>query len=316
MKEFTSKLLSLFKRSTDLRLSVDLTPADQLLHAFESFKTPMFVILDNLDDLLTSSSQNEAMLNFTIDVLQRCPNLRLLTTTRGSVEFISLRVKEFDSFRLKPLDAQSSERLVLKLLPQPTTGGLQGQISRMCGNVPLAIRLLCCLVKDNPREFLDEIRNGSEYILDVIDDADHPQDARLKGLIQALFNKLPNVEKEAFISLSVFRGAEFGLDAGIAVVGGSKLHAMRKIKNLKKKSLIDDNSDRKMHAMHPLIQSFALEKGQNEMKNVLASSRARFLKYYDEIFHCVKTLFGKTTAKFIFASTGGISWLNGRLSRR
>ena len=187
----------------------------------------------------------------------------------------------------------------------------------MCGNVPLAIRLLCCLIKDNPREFLDEIRNGSEYILDVIDDADYPQDARLKGLIQALFNKLPNVEKEAFISLSsVFRGAEFGLDAGIAVVGGSKLHAMRKIKNLKKKSLIDDNSDRKMHAMHPLIQSFALEKGQNEMKNVLASSRARFLEYYDEVFHCVKTLFGKTTAKFIFASTGGISWLHGRLPRR
>ena len=57
MKEFTSKLLSLFKRSTDLRLAVDLTPADQLLHTFESFKTPMFVILDNLDDLL----KNEAM---------------------------------------------------------------------------------------------------------------------------------------------------------------------------------------------------------------------------------------------------------------
>ena len=293
MKEFTSKLLSLFGRSTDFHRTVNLTPSDQLLHAFGEIKARMFVILDNLDDLLTSSSQKDTMLNFTIDVLQRCPNMYLLTTTRGSLEFLTLRVKEFDSLRVKPLDAKSSASLILKLLPQPTTADLQSQISRMCGNVPLAIRLLCSLIKDSPREFLDEIFNGSACFLDVIDDTDYPDDVRLNELIQILFNKLSDVEKEAFISLSVFGGAEFSLDAGIAIVGGRKFSSKRNIESLKKKSLIDVDGVGEMYAIHPLIQSFALKKGQNEMKNALASSRARFLEYYINLFERLNMRFLK-----------------------
>ena len=300
MREFTSKLLSLFGRSADFHRTANLTPSDQLLQAFGGMKARMFVILDNLDDLLTSSSEKEAMLNFTIDVLQRCPNLRVLTTTRVSLEFLTLRVQKFDSFRLKPLDVQSSASLILKLIPQPITVDIQSQISRMCGNVPLAMRLLCGLIKDSPREFLDEISNGSTCFLDVIDNADYPHDVRLKELIHILFNKLSDVEKEAFISLSVFGGVEFSLDAGIAIVGGRKFHAKRNIESLKKKSLIDVDGVGEMYAIHPLIQSFALKKGQNEMKNVLASSRARFLEYYINLFERLNMRFlnGDSMAAF------------------
>ena len=293
MKEFTSKLLSIFGHSTDFHRTANLTPSDQLLHAFGGIKARMFVILDNLDDLLTSSSQKDTMLNFTIDVLQRCPNMHLLTTTRGSLEFLTLRVQEFDSLRIKPLDAKSSASLILKLLPQLTTADLQSQISRMCGNVPLAIRLLCGLIKDSPREFLDEISNASACFLDVIDDADYPDDVRLKELIQILFNKLSYVEKEAFISLSVFGGAEFDQDAGIAIIGGIKFQAKQSIESLKKKSLIDVDGFGKIYAIHPLIQSFAFEKGQNEMKNVLASSKSRFLEYYINFFQRLNMRFLK-----------------------
>ena len=168
----------------------------------------------------------------------------------------------------------------------------------MCGNVPLAIRLLCSLIKDSPQEFLDEIVNGSECLLDVIDDDGFPPDARLKELIQSLFNKLSDVEKGAFVSLSVFGGAEFGLDAGIAIVGGSKFHAKRSIESLKKKSLID--IDGETCAIHSRIQSYALEKGQNEMKNVLASSRTRFLEYYTQLFQFLNMRFltGDSTTAF------------------
>ena len=291
MKEFTSKLLGLFGRSSNLHHTVNLTPADQLLRAFESISEPLFIILDNLDELLTSSSQNEEMLNFIIEVIQQCPSMRLITTTRRFPDFFNFRVEEFHSLRLKPLEAQASASLILKLLPQSATADLQSQISRMCGNVPLAIRLLCSLIKDSPGEFLDEIRNGAECFLDVIDGADYPHDFRLKELIQILFKKLSDVEKGAFISLSIFGGAEFGLDAGRAIVGGSKFHANKNIESLKKKSLIDVDSE--MYSIHPLIQSFALEKGQNEMKNVLASSRARFFEYYINLFQSLNIRFLK-----------------------
>ena len=289
MKEFTSKLLGQFGRLIDLHPCVNIEPTDQLLHVFGSIKARMFVILDNLDDILTPRNQKEAMLNFIIDVLQRCPYVKLLTTTRESLQFVNLRVKEFvDSLRLKPLDAESSSSLVLKLIPTTKTD-LRSQISKMCGNVPLAIRLLCSLIEDSPQEFLDEILNGSECLLDVIDDDDFPPDARLKELIRTLFNKLSDVEKGAFVSLSLFGGAEFGLEAGIAIVGGSKREANSSIKSLKKKSLIDIVDE--MCEIHPLIQSFASEKGQNEMESVLESSRTRFFEYYINLFEKLNTRF-------------------------
>ena len=70
------------------------------------------------------------MLNFRVKVLQRCPKLDLLTTTRGSLEFITLRVQEFDSLKLKPLDAQPSASLIVKLSPQQTTADLQANIKQ------------------------------------------------------------------------------------------------------------------------------------------------------------------------------------------
>ena len=288
MKEFPSKLLGLFGRLIDLHPCVNIEPTDQLLHVFGSIKAQMFVILDNLDDILTPRNKKEAMLNFIIDLLQRCPYVKLLTTTRESLEFVTLLVQDFGSLRLKPLDAQSSSSLVLKLI-QTTKADLPSQISKMCGNVPLAIRLLCSLIKDSPQEFLDEILNGSECFLDVIDDDDFPPDARLKELIRTLFNKLSDVEKGAFVSLSLFGGAEFGLEAGIAIVGGSKREANSSIKSLKKKSLIDINGE--MCEIHPLIQSFASEKEQNEMESVLESSRTRFFEYYINLFEKLNTRF-------------------------
>ena len=101
MKEFTSKLLGLFGRSSNLHHTVNLTPADQLLRAFESISEPLFIILDNLDELLTSSSQNEEMLNFIIEVIQRCPSMRLITTTRRFPDFFNFRVEEFHSLHSK-----------------------------------------------------------------------------------------------------------------------------------------------------------------------------------------------------------------------
>ena len=99
MKGFTSKLLGSVGSSIDLHRTV--YPVDQLLHSFGSITTQIFLILHNLDDLLTSGRQKETMLNFIVGVLQQCLNLGLLTTTRGSLEFITLRVQEFDSLKLK-----------------------------------------------------------------------------------------------------------------------------------------------------------------------------------------------------------------------
>ena len=290
MKGFISKVLGLFGRATDSSQDANLTAEDVLLRAFECIKVQVFVILDNLDDLLSTSDQKQVMLDFITCLLHRCPNVFLLATTRESLEFIS-RMKEFGSLRLQPLDTVSSQILIRNILHSGATADIQNRVSKLCGNIPLAIKLLCSLIKDNPREFLEEISRGSECILDVLDDPFSSTDARLKGLIQVSFSKLSIVEKEAFISLSVFEGAEFGLDAGIAIVGGVKIKAKRHIQILERKSLIDVNDGCQLYAIHPLIQSFARQKAEKEMTNVLALTKARFNEYYISLFESLNSSF-------------------------
>ena len=291
MEEFFSKLLPLFRYVPESNRNM--SAADEILFAFRSIEIQVFLILDNLDDLLTSSDKKAAVLNFIIDVLSHCSNVFFLTTTREYLEFMSHRV-EFDSLRLKPLDAPSSRSLILKFLPSKQPADIINKILRMCGNVPLAMRLLCSIIKSNPGEFLDEICDGSECLLDVLDDPNVSDDARLKQLIQVTFDRLSIVEKEAFVCLSVFDGTGFELDAGIALVGGRKFHAERNIKSLEMKSLIERNGDfGKMYAFHPLIQSFASQKGEEDMKNVLLSSKNRFHEFYIDLFHDINLRFLK-----------------------
>ena len=293
MEKFFSKLLGFFARAPESNHHENMSPADEILRAFESMNIRVFVILDNLDDLLTCSVQKEEVLKFITDVLSRCTNVFFVITTRESLEFIAHRI-EFDSLRLKPLDEQSSQNLILKFLPSTTPADIQSQILRMCGNVPLAIRLLCNLIKDNPQEFLNEICHGSEDLLDILDDPNVSDDARLKKLIQVTFNKLSTIEKEAFVCLSVFDDAGFELDAGIAIVGGRKLQAKRNIESLERKSLIEGNADCcKTYAFHPFIQSFASQKGEEDMKNVLLSSKNRFHEFYIDLFHDLNSRFLK-----------------------
>ena len=283
MEKFFSTLLGFFGRPPEFD---DMSSVDKILRAFESMNSRVFLILDNLDDLLTTSVQKREVLKFITGVLPRCPNVVFLTTTREFMKFISDRVKEFDSLRMKPLDVQSSQSLILKFLPSTTPLDIQEKVLKICGNVPLAVRLLCNLIKDGPREFLDEICECSEGLLDVLDDPDFSDDARLKQLIQVTFSRLSTDEKKAFASLSVFDGTGFELDAGIGIVGGRKFKAKRIIENLERKALIEGNGNcGKMYAFHPLIQSFALQKGEEDMKDVLLSSKDRFHEFYIDLFH-------------------------------
>ena len=154
---------------------------------------------------MTCSVQRGKVLKFITNVLPRCPNVSFLTTTRESFKFISHRV-QFDSLRLQPFNVPSSQSLILRFLPSTTPVDSQEKVLRMCENAPLAIRLLCNLIKDSPREFLDDIRDVSGRLLDILDDSNVSDDATIKQLIQVTFDRLSTVEKEAFACLSVFDG--------------------------------------------------------------------------------------------------------------
>ena len=294
--EFISKLLSIFQSISKSSASVYLTPADKLLSIFREIPCRFFLVLDNLDDLLSGKSDDSAttcvkdeLVDLIRELLDNCPTLTLATTTRESLQFMRLEVEGCEGFKIGPLDKRSSNNLILKLLTSPITAteDVILNVTKISGNVPLAIKLVCSLIGENaetPEECLDDLVSCSENLLEVLDNPDYPNDLRLKKLFDSSFERLSQNEKEAFISLSVFLGSDFNVDAAVAVINGNKTVAKRTLNILARKSLIERDSDSKMLCFHPLLQTFAVEKGENELNEVAISAKVRFYNYYLRLF--------------------------------
>ena len=104
----------------------------------------------------------------------------------------------------KPLDPMSSLALANGIIPS-VGEQLSLEVIQICGNVPLAIKLLCSIISDDsqtPEKCLNEFLNSRRSILDKLDNASLSSDLRLKLLFQSAFNSLFSEGREAFVSLS------------------------------------------------------------------------------------------------------------------
>ena len=105
-------------------------------------------------------------------------------------EFFKMKFQCYESINIASLDNQSSSKLVHKLL-QEVSEREYLQISKICGRVPLAIKLLCRLIEDEqPTQYLDEFSRSSQNIIDELDDPDLPSDLRLKLLFESSYHSL------------------------------------------------------------------------------------------------------------------------------
>ena len=287
--ELISKLLSIFNSFSKSNAITQLTHSDQLCSIFREIPCHLFLVVDNLDDLLASkpndsatSSVKDEVTDFIQDVFVSCQNVSFLTTTRESLEFMRLKVVGYESLRIVPLDQLSSSKLISKLLLSPPAAeNIVSDVIKITGSVPLAIKLVCSLLSENmetPKEVLDDLRSSTN-LLEMLDNPDYSNDLRLQKLIDSSFERLSSNEKEALISLTFFCG-DINSDAAVAVIGGNKTVAKRTLNILNRKSLIDQDSDSKIFSLHPLIQSFAIEKALKEFKEAAFRSRNRFSKYY------------------------------------
>ena len=288
--DFISKLLSFFMSS----MASYLTPVDELCCFLKHISSRFFLILDNLDDLFANSkadgnvttSVKDEVLQIVEEILMHCQSARILTTTRESLQFIGLKLKGNESVRIEPLDLKSCHVLVKTFLPL-IAQQLSLRIIQICGNVPLAIKLLCSSINDDnqtPLEYLDEFIMSSRSITEQLDNSCHPNDLRLQLMFDSSFNRLSSKQQEGFISLSVFDGTDFDLDAAAAVIDRDKFQSKQTLKNLETKALIEFSSKNKMYSLHPLLQSFATEKGRSVEGEVVISSRSRFYEYYLNLF--------------------------------
>ena len=287
--DLTSKLRGLFRRSktfqSDQRLSAD----DELCSIFDEISDPCTFILDNADDLFESGMPNvkEEVINLIAEILDHSNKVTFLLTTRESCEFLNLRFQGQQAVRIRELDEVSSQCLVQNLLPAAGTSECLS-VTKICGKVPLAIKLLCSSISvdcfGQPSYYVDELMASTDKVVEMLDNSDYPSDLRLKSLFDASFQRLSTQEKEALVVLSIIP-EHFDIKIAAAVLGMKKYEARKMLVKLQRKSLIDFSSkSEKNFSFHKLLLSFAREKGELEMKETVLNSKARFCEFYIALF--------------------------------
>ena len=285
--DLTSKLFSLVRQPTTSQRSVPqpLSLEDELIEALGNISDSLVFILDNVDDLLESGipKVKEDVLQLFEEILMQNEKITLVVTTRESFEFMNLNFQGHKSVRIRPLDDTSSHALVHELVPNASPDDC-ARIAQICGCVPLAMMLMCSLVCEDDvqtSQCLNEITEcATESIVDILDNPDYPANQRIKLLYEKSFLRLSPAEKEAFVSLSVLPGC-FTTDLASAVLNVTGVIETKKmLQRLRRKSLLDSNSQCGTFTMHKLLQSFAKETGEQEMKEIIANAKCRIHAYF------------------------------------
>ena len=285
--DLTSKLLSFVRQafshhqSSSQRLSLD----DELCQLFSEISDRFVFILDNADDLLESGLPNvkEEVIGLLEEILRRNEKIKFIVTTRESLEFMKLHFQGHHGVRIRPLDETSSQLLVNELLPNASYSDVR-RIIQICGHVPLAMKLLCSSISDEdsiqPSQFLrDFMESSTESIFEMLDNPDYPTSHRLKFLFNSSFHRLSTQEKEALVCLCILP-ENFDVNIAAAVLNKTGILCKRILQSLRRKSLLDSSSKPRLFTMHKLLQSFAREKGEHEMKETVDNSKGRFYAYY------------------------------------
>ena len=285
--EFLSKILSIFRSNL---VDLNLRPMDKVVSIFREISSPIFLIFDNVDDLLPSESSCVKLKRLFEELLDSNININIIFTTRELLENMRGQIEGFQDIRIRPLHPVSSVEFVRQILPS-FSENVVVRVAEICSHVPLAMKLVASLVENNAENMANQILEELSLSGDLLGQIDSPS---IKRLLEVLFEKLALSDKHALISLTVFSSARINKDAAIEVVS-SKIGVAKVVKSLKtlvKKSLIDEDPSGEYYSIHPLICSFVLDKAkQSDFENVFNTSRIRFYRYYILLFEKLNDVF-------------------------
>jgi len=308
--DLTQKLLSVFRRpvTNDQQQQQRISLDDKLFQLFDEVSDSFVLILDNADELLESgiAKVKEDFTHYLEEILRRTEKVTFVITTRESLDFMNVQFQGHQAVRICPLDELSSQTLVHELLPNATTANCK-RIQQICGHVPLAMKLLCSSISeddvDDQSQALDDFARclESNDIVEMLDNPDYPSHLRLKLLFDSSFQRLSAQQKVALVSLSLLPES-FDLKIAAAVLGVSQILAAKKtLQTLRRRSFLDSGSKSGLFTIHKLLQSFARDRGEHEMKGTILDAKSRLRAFYFSRFEELNEQFltGDSMSAFI-----------------
>ena len=289
--ELVSKLLSIF---VDAKQAVYVSPSHWLMQCLQQLQNPFVLVLDNADDLLESGDAKlkEDVLRFAEEILTQCSHIKLLFTTGESLDYLSHKIP-IHRERVGVLDVASSVTLARSLSPNFSDDDCS-TIVRVCGQVPIAVRLMCGVMSDEHvslDELLEELKISP--IVEVLNTDSFPDDARLKPIINKSFERLSGHARDAFVSLAVFPGS-FGIEEATAVLDLKTLRKTKQvIRSLEDKSLVTCSEDFSACTIHSLLRSFIDERRTTDQETgaTFLTAQHRFYSHHISCFEMASEKF-------------------------
>ena len=278
--DLVSKLLSMF---VDAKQVGHISSSHLIIQCLQQVQNPFVLILDNADDLLESgdTKRKEHVLRFIEEILNHCKQIKLLLTTRESLDYLSHKLSIYLE-KINVLDGISSATLVRQLLPDGSECDCSC-IVKECEKVPMSMRLMCSIIKQaniSVNALLQELNVST--LVEVLDSEYFPDDARLKSVINTSFKRLMVRERNAFVSLSVFP-EWFGIEEAQAILNvETEIKTRQIIRSLERKSLIDCGENFSHFTVHSLLRSFIEEEVKNDqaVEAVYLNAQLQFYDYY------------------------------------
>ncbi|HEY3685986.1 MAG TPA: BTAD domain-containing putative transcriptional regulator [Streptosporangiaceae bacterium] len=225
------------------------------------------LVLDNCEHLAEAAARVAA------DLLRRCPDLRILVTSREP-----LRLPEETVYPVPPLAPESAVRLFAARAAAARTGfaltpGNSAVVTEICARLdglPLAIELAAARLRSLP---LDELAVRLDDRFALLDSASRAPDRRhraLRAVVDWSWNLLDDGERRLARRLSVFRGP-ITVEGAEAVAGGD----LRTLTSLADRSLLQFDGD--AYRMLETIRAYA--HGELVRAGELAAARAAHAAY-------------------------------------
>jgi predicted ATPase len=222
---------------------------DQLLEGLRD--KDVLLVLDNFEHLVTSAT-------FASELLQACPNLRLLVTSR---ERLNLAGEHVVSLSGLPLIKDALELFRQRaLLTKPDFKPLGEDVKhvtticRLLDGMPLGIELAASWVRVMTlRDIAVELEGSLDLLSQNTRDAPERHQS-LRAIFEHSWTLLKDKEQENYRKLAVFRGG-FTKDAAASVAGAS----LTGLATLVDKSLLRVLPSGR-YERHPLLYQYALEK--------------------------------------------------------
>ena len=244
---------------------------EDLLKWSENLNCTTVLILDNCDDILSSSVRNNFFSQVNLLIKSSQHNLHIILVSQEKLILLDW----FDSWTVQELSKNASIELLETLAPG--IGYNQAEIvADLVGRCPLALKVIGHLLHRYGDQLTEKLEEELEQSpIDVLDQAS-AQKHQFRAIMNIVFNRLEEL-KECGYAVSLFPGS-FSSQAGTTILSESPKQCLN---SFTKHSLLDEylHGYHHRYKMHRLIREYFLEKVNNKDK---IEFHYNFCLYYEK----------------------------------